>query len=584
MSKSLDTAGVPWRTPVEDQPADGGRNGTGGDGLPVVVVGSGPTGLIAANLLGAAGVPTILVERNATTSDEAKAISLDDETLRILQRAGVDADVYKIILPGTGTKYFGADGHELAYAHSPIQGRFGHPIKSPFQQPELERILCGTLARFPAVSVRFETELTALREQDDAIEVTLETVGGERSVVRAAFVLGCDGGRSSVREYLGVRMAGRSGDQPWLVLDTINDPHDELYGMHYGDPRRPHVIVPGRHGHCRYEFLMLPGEYEPGEEAPFDFMQELVRPYRPLARGDVVRSTVYKFHALVASRWQVGRVFLLGDAAHMMPPFAGQGMNSGARDADNLAWKLVEVAQGRAGPELLTTYEAERRPHAEAMVRLSQMLGEVVMTTSRRRALVRDLLVRTLSRVEVGRQYFEQMRFRPRPHYDVGLVWPPPPAKRPPLVGRMLAQPHVLTASQEHVLLDSVLGPGYALVGLDTGSWVLERLRDPFWDQLQARRLVLALDDRAPRGDAPYPVVADVGGTIRHDFAACRGRILLVRPDRYVAAIFSLGQQEAVARDLRRLVGEPHQTVPDASRSSSTARNSLGESGSPSGR
>ena len=118
------------------------------------MVGAGPTGLIAASLLGHAGVPTLLVERNASTSDEAKAISLDDETLRVLQRPGLDADVYAIILPGTGTKYFGADGSPLAYAHSPIPGRLGHPAKSPFQQPELEQVLCASLARFPAVSVR----------------------------------------------------------------------------------------------------------------------------------------------------------------------------------------------------------------------------------------------------------------------------------------------------------------------------------------------------------------------------------------------------------------------------------------------
>src|SRR5262249_16049397 len=160
-----------------------------------------------------------------------------------------------------------------------------------------------------------------------------------------------------------VRMVGSSCDQPWLVLDTIHDPHDELYGLHYGDPRRPHVIIPGRNGHCRYEFLMLPGEYAPGDQVPFAFVQELVRPYRALAPSGVVRQTVSRFHALVASHWQEGRVFLLGDAAHMMPPFAGQGMNSGARDADNLAWKIAEVVQGRAGPELLATYEVERRPH-----------------------------------------------------------------------------------------------------------------------------------------------------------------------------------------------------------------------------
>src|SRR5262249_61985959 len=169
-------------------------------------VAPGPPGLIAPSLLGRAGVPTLLVERNDSTSDEAKAISLDDETLRVLQRAGLDADVYAIILPGTGTKYFGADGSPLAYAHSPIPGRLGHPAKSPFQQPELERVLCAGLPRFPSVSVPFQPELVDLRQRADSVEVTLQTPSGEPAVVEAAFVLGCDGGRSAVRHHLGVRM------------------------------------------------------------------------------------------------------------------------------------------------------------------------------------------------------------------------------------------------------------------------------------------------------------------------------------------------------------------------------------------
>jgi 3-(3-hydroxy-phenyl)propionate hydroxylase len=523
---------------------------------PVVVVGSGPTGLIAANLLGCAGVRTIVVERNPTTSDQPKAISLDDETLRSLQRAGVAQVVYPIILPGTGTRYFGADGRPLAYARSPIPGRLGHPAKSPFQQPDLEQVLCATLAHFESVSIHFQTALVDLAQHGEGVTVTVEEEDGGRRTIEAAYVLGCDGGRSTVRKLLGVGMTGGSHAEPWLVMDTIHDPHDQRYGMHFADPRRPHVIISGRDGHCRYEFLMHPGEYGAGDQVPFAFMQRLVAPYRTLAPGDVVRYTVYTFHALVADRWRVGRVFLLGDAAHMMPPFAGQGMNSGARDADNLTWKLVEVMQGRAGPRLLRTYEVERRPHAEAMVRLSRRLGTVVMTTSRSRALLRDFVVRMMSKVKPGREYFERMRFRPRPHYRQGFVGPQARKRQPPIVGQMLPQPYVFTSAEQCVPLDDVLGTGYALVGLDTDAATLDRLTDPWWDQIGAKRLAIALDDRAPHLQQ-HPIVADVGGTLRREYGAWAGQVLLVRPDRYVAAVFPPAQERLVAAALRRLAGTP---------------------------
>jgi 3-(3-hydroxy-phenyl)propionate hydroxylase len=191
-------------------------------------------------------------------------------------------------------------------------------------------------------------------------------------------------------------MRGATVDEPWIVVDVDNDPHDERYAMHHGDPRRPHVIVTGLSGRCRYELLLLPGE-DPALATRFDFVRELVAPYRDLSPADVRRCIVYRFHALVADRWRCSRVLLAGDAAHMMPPFAAQGLNSGLRDAFNLAWKLALVERGEAGPGLLDTYEVERRPHAEAMVRFSQRLGAVMMTTDPVRAALRDVLVRWAS-------------------------------------------------------------------------------------------------------------------------------------------------------------------------------------------
>jgi 3-(3-hydroxy-phenyl)propionate hydroxylase len=514
----------------------------------VLVVGAGPTGLVAAALLGSRGVPTIVIERNPTTSDEPKAVTIDDAALRTLQRAGIAGDIYPTLLQGTGTRYYGRNGRLLTYAHGHPPFRAGHPVKNPFQQPELEAHLVRTLRRFPCVDVRFDTELTGLRQvggEVDGAEAVAEVAGGEE--IRAAYVLGCDGGRSAVRSLLGLGMTGSSYQEPWLVVDTVDDPHDERYAMHHGDPRQPHLVVPGKDGNCRYEFLMEPGQVAPGADPPPQLVRELVAPFRPLKDGDVKRAAIYTFHALVAERWQSGRCFLLGDAAHMMPPFAGAGLNTGIRDADNLTWKLDAVLAGAARPELLETYEAERRPYAEAMIRLSVRLGSIVMTRSRTRAAVRDAAVRLANLIPSARRYLSDMRFRPEARYEQGFVLPDAP--RPAIVGRSLSQPTVTDVDGCRTLLDDVLGPGFALLAVDPREAdPFGALAHPLWERLGACRVGVALDDRAARPtDGSWRSVADFDGLLLGPLADCAGSLLLVRPDRFVAAAFPAGRQGEVA-------------------------------------
>lgn len=356
----------------------------------VLVVGGGPTGLTAASLLTTYGLSVALIEKNQTTSDEAKAISLDDESLRTLQAAGLDEAVRPIFVPGTGTRYYAANGKSLFHARGPKVLRHGHPFKNPFAQPDLERAMLEELRSRENVALCFGHEFVELTQETDSVSATVRDTLGRTATVQAQFVLGCDGGQSTVRKQLGIDMTGRSFPELWLVADTVEDTHDERYGMHVGDPKRPHVIVPGLHGRCRYEFKLEPGEATAGTNPPFELVQRLVARYRTLTPEQLERSVVYGFHAIIADALRAHRCFLLGDAAHMMPPFAGQGLNSGVRDAMNLSWKVASVVNGHANLHLLSTYESERRLNAQATIDLSVRLGEVVMTSSRRRALLRD--------------------------------------------------------------------------------------------------------------------------------------------------------------------------------------------------
>jgi 3-(3-hydroxy-phenyl)propionate hydroxylase len=526
----------------------------------VLVVGAGPVGLAVANFLVAMGVSVVVVERNPSTSEEAKAISLDDESLRAFQAAGLSGEIEQVVVPGTGTRYY--DRRDRVLFHARGAGppyRLGFAFKNQFSQPQLEVVLTEALTR-RRVDVRFATELVGLVQADDGVTVRLrEVTTGAVTELEFSWVLGCDGGRSTVRQLLGIDMSGTSHQQVWLVVDTLADQHRERYGMHYGNPRRPTVVVPGRDGRCRYEFRLKAEEATPGEPPSAALLAQLLAPFRVLTEEQIERSVVYRFHALVADRWRSARCFLLGDAAHMMPPFAGQGLNSGVRDAANLAWKLAMVWHCEILPDVLDTYELERRPHAMRIVEFSEWLGRVVMTTNRWRAFLRDLAVRAILLLPTGRRYLREMRFRPRARHERGIVFRPD-GMGGPLVGSMLPQPWVIAEpTLRRQQLDEVLGSGFVVLGVDVDAEA--------WDELTSvlgrhplprlRGIDVVLDDRLPTADAGRSAIADTDGTLEAMLGSARGRFVLVKPDRYVAAVFPVCEADGVATAMSRWLRAP---------------------------
>ena len=498
----------------------------------VIVVGAGPVGMTAAALLGSGGATVLVLEKNTGTSDEPKAISIDDEALRTYASAGLDRRILSTVVPGTGTRYYDAEGRAVFQAGAEVPYRLGYPFKNPFAQPDLERLLLSALTDRTNVTVRFDSRLVGLVTDDLGATVDYETAGS-RHRANARFVLGADGGRSTVRALAGIELAGRSYDEDWLVIDTLDDPHRERYGMHHGDPRRPHVIVPGLGGRCRYEFRLFAGEGSAGDEPSFELIRSLVAPYRAIAPSDVERAVIYRFHGLIATEWRKGSAFLLGDAAHMMPPFAGQGLNSGIRDAANLCWKLLGVLKDKAPATILDSYQRERYGHALATIRLSEKLGRVVMTTSSRVAAARDEAVRKALTTPAGRAFFEYMRYRPSARFTSGLVLSDTHER----AGRQLGQPRVFdTAAREVRMLDDVLGLDWAIIGVSDGSL----LRDPDLDAFARARGIpvfdLPLADMLPLTDDGRSVLVDVDGRLIEEFTDLGGRFVLLRPDHVIAA------------------------------------------------
>jgi 3-(3-hydroxy-phenyl)propionate hydroxylase len=400
---------------------------------PVVVVGLGPVGATVALLLAGQGVRVVAVERDEAVYPHPRAVALDDEALRVLHAAGALDGLG--LRGGDTVRLRGADGRPLVELPPPPTTT-GHPALAFFRQPELEGLLRARLAVEPLVEVRLGVEVVDVREDGAGATVVVRRAdgsGGEEAL-RAAYVLACDGGRSAIRRRLGIRLVGRTSGQRWLVVDTAApDPARGLRGQDgldpsrgpttdgtalpgtspshattpaafapddfefACDPRRPWVHGPLPGGEHRWEFLLGPGEDAAAVERS-GVVAELLGARLGGPAPAVRRAAVYVFHARVAARWRVGRVLLLGDAAHLAPPFAGQGLGAGLRDAHNLAWKVAAVVRGEATDALLDSYAAERRPHVVRMTALAEALGAVVQLRRGRVARVRDGVMRALVR------------------------------------------------------------------------------------------------------------------------------------------------------------------------------------------
>ena len=340
----------------------------------VAIVGAGPVGLMFANLLGMAGVDVVVLERNEGLVGLPRAIAYDAETLRLFAQIGLFDSIADGLIQDPRVVYLNARGAKLMEMNPP-RSAFGHSPLGTFYQPSFERALLQGLSRFASVRTLFAHNVTGLAQDERGVDLAVDSPTGPRPL-RAQFVVACDGGTSPTREAIGARLVGSTYVERWLVVDAKIDNHGVDKITFFCDPRRPAVQLPAVGSRVRWEFMQLPGE--PLETLLSDeTLRSLLAPFVDFSKVEIERRAVYAFHARVADNWREGRVLLAGDAAHLMPPFAGQGMNSGMKDAVNLGWKLAAVVAGSAGADILDTYEVERAQSVRAMVDLSRRLGAV---------------------------------------------------------------------------------------------------------------------------------------------------------------------------------------------------------------
>lgn len=570
----------------------------------VAIIGAGPVGLTLANLLGQAGVRTLVVEKLDHIIDYPRAIGIDDESLRTLQAAGLAGQVEAHITPDHWMRFYTATGQCFA-SIEPRTDEFGWSRRNAFIQPQVDAILHQGLARFAHVQTLFGRELAHFAQDDSGVDLTLQAGDGTRQTLRARFMVACDGGNSSVRRTLGIAFEGRTKPNQWIVVDVRNDPLGTPHiGMHC-DPERPYVSAALPHGIRRFEFMVMPGETEQELSQPENLARLMRKVVADPESLDYIRKRVYTHNARLAAKFREGRVLLAGDAAHIMPVWQGQGYNSGMRDASNLAWKLAMVAKGQAGEALLDTYGLERRDHARSMIHLSEVAGDIFAPESRTAARVRDTVMLALNAVPPVKQYFAEMRFKPMPRYEQGVVLHAAdnPARQAPLlgglldrsgdtplgrllglmaekkesplgrlihsleapepspVGRMFIQPRVTDGEGRIQRLDDAIGPRFAIIAWGTDpTHGMDAQTLAFWQRLNA--CLVRIMPPGQLGHCP-PVregvltLGDVQGRIKDWFARQTRSIAFVRPDRFVAALASPQETGAVSAQLARLLHAP---------------------------
>jgi 3-(3-hydroxy-phenyl)propionate hydroxylase len=476
----------------------------------VAIVGFGPVGATLAGLLGRRGISVAVVERDPDVFPLPRAAHIDHTGMRVLQELKCLDELLAEMVPNRGLDFVTAS-RELLMRIPGDQGSVsGLPASMYFHQPEFDRTLRRAAAALPSVHVTLGAEVIGLRQTSPfapdgggATVILSDLDGGVISEISARWVVGCDGSWSIIRESVGMTLESLGFDERWIVVDVVlaeEIPGLPDHGVHVCDPARPHTAIPMPGLRYRFELMTLPGEDVDVLSAPAG-IRSLLASWLAPEQYEIERAAAYTFHGLLSSEWRRGQVFVAGDAAHQMPPFLGQGMCSGMRDAANLAWKLAQVIQWGGEAGILDTYGLERGPHVRTIVQAAVDFGEVICLLDPRAAAERD--DRILGGSPLTQRPFKLPRLAEGPLIGDGG-------------GEVFVQPVI---GEER--LDDIVGQRFLVLATDAsqlghaGTW---------WSETVGARV------------ATTAVLDDADGALARWLARREASVVVVRPDRYVLA------------------------------------------------
>jgi 3-(3-hydroxy-phenyl)propionate hydroxylase len=495
----------------------------------VIIVGMGPVGALCANLAGMWGLKALVVDKSETVYTNPRAMGFDHEVMRVFGNIGLADEIAGHVMPYRPSEYR-TTGSALIKRIDAAKPPFalGWAPNYVFSQPPVERALRGKIADLKSVTVELGSDVLSVDSTGSQAAVRILSKDGTERTLTADYVLACDGGTSPIRTRLGLKMEDLAFDEPWLVVDVILNEgageHLPKTNVQFCELARPCTFVVGPGQHRRWEFMINPDE-QPTEISQPEAIRKLISRWLPETDYQLWRASAYRFHALILEQWQSDRVFFLGDAAHMTPPFLAQGMCQGIRDALNLVWKLALVKGGLAAPAFLTTYQAERIPHVRQTTLAAKEFGAVICERDSEKAAIRDArLIRQMTENPEG-----TVRQSLIPGLSQGFVAQVAPA------GELFPQPMVINHAGKTALLDEFTGQSFRVViapGFDASA-LLRCLRSS--QSLKGLPIHVV---RLVGPQQPGPRTADdyqeVNGVLARWLESRGCNVVIVRPDHYV--------------------------------------------------